>query len=1116
MNTCSRLLLVLFGFCLLAEPVAASPSQRAKETDAQFAYALAQGLEVLSLAVAAKPGRTEEAVARIEALGGRVRFRSDSAGYVTAALPVEAYVDFALDASVEAVAIDQPTAEYDFYAGWNALAPPDDASGGEAKPFPDGDPSWPPVPSTRPFDKPYPILKDMDGLEFRKKHPTYDGRGVVIAQVEWFADFLSPELQVALDLDGRPVRKILDVVNTPEFEATLDEAPTPTAFGPDWIKLGDPVAGPGTVKVAGQRYVLPGDGEYRLGEFKMVRDDAGRGAAFAGYFEALSNAFASHEEGERGGAAEDGELVRAVVWSEEENALRIDVNGDRDFTNDPPVANFRQSGAFGVLGHDDPETAERETVGYAVQKEGDFISINFGMSNHATVVASAAAGSAHGEGRIEGIAPGAQLLIVNPGSRTTTYAQAVVSAFADARTDVILVEGYFPSTARHNLKDGRSVIALVLQRLVQRYNKPALFTASNLPGMTSIVDVGNGDDVLSIGAYQSAASVFANRATRTRYPDDLHWSTAEGPAGDGALKPDLLAPANPVTALSRFRPATILARLAGVFELPVGYAIGGGTSTSTPVAAGAAAVLVSAAKQEGVDWNADKVNRALRLSARYMPRFAAFKQGRGVLQIEGAWRRLSAESENDAVDIAIDAPVRTATSEYLPTAHRGRGLFEREGWRLGDKARRTIMLTRTSGPRAPVTYDVQWRGDLHGAFSSRKRITLPLNVPTPFHVRIHATAPGAHSASAQLVHRGREEVVVNIPATIAVPYEFTEDNQFAQKVSLQIDRPGRANVFFRVPDGASSLDVSFNTVRKGLRAYLFQPGKPGPGYMHYVARNEMTASGAKRILFPEPGVWEVMFSEIGDQREYDWSVRNEAHLPPVAVELNMSVSAVDSAFASSGSDRGGVLSFDNRFAAFEGGAEARVGQMRRATGVLNAMAYHQYDIAVEKGASSLIAEVAALDDADLDLYLFDCTDGACYPARYGVNFGASERVYIRNPNAGAWKAVVMRYDAGSAPAQYQFRDVIVHPEFGGAHLADIIGKRSSGEKWTSNAYMLHNKPASPDREPVIVVIVQGAIKTRDQGAATRDALRVSSQVHQIKDPTPLDVTILPTPDGIWN
>ncbi|GIT51190.1 MAG: hypothetical protein Ct9H300mP15_14030 [Gemmatimonadota bacterium] len=39
-------------------------------------------------------------------------------------------------------------------------------------------------------------------------NPTYDGRGVKIAMIDMNPDPLLPELQVATDLDGQPIRKI--------------------------------------------------------------------------------------------------------------------------------------------------------------------------------------------------------------------------------------------------------------------------------------------------------------------------------------------------------------------------------------------------------------------------------------------------------------------------------------------------------------------------------------------------------------------------------------------------------------------------------------------------------------------------------------------------------------------------------------------------------------------------------------------------------------------------------------------------------------------------------------------------------------------------------------------
>ena len=60
----------------------------------------------------------------------------------------------------------------------------------------------------------YSPFKDLGAAEWLRKNPTYDGRGVTIAVLDGFVDFLLPELQEATTLDGKPIRKVMDVLNS--------------------------------------------------------------------------------------------------------------------------------------------------------------------------------------------------------------------------------------------------------------------------------------------------------------------------------------------------------------------------------------------------------------------------------------------------------------------------------------------------------------------------------------------------------------------------------------------------------------------------------------------------------------------------------------------------------------------------------------------------------------------------------------------------------------------------------------------------------------------------------------------------------------------------------------
>ena len=79
--------------------------------------------------------------------------------------------------------------------------------------------------------------------------------------------------------------------------------------------------------------------------------------------------------------------------------------------------------------------------------------------------------------------------------------------------------------------------------------------------------------------------------------------------------------------------------VAGTYALPPGYAMFNGTSMASPQAAGAAALLVSAAKQAGVAAPARPAASGDELSARFLTEnvaYQAYEQGNGLIHVEAA------------------------------------------------------------------------------------------------------------------------------------------------------------------------------------------------------------------------------------------------------------------------------------------------------------------------------------------------------------------------------------------------------------------------------------------------------------------------------------------------
>ncbi len=996
------------------------------------------------MAVAAKPGRTGEASRLIEILGGKVRFLSAEVDYLAISLPVGAIEQLVASEHVQSATIDLPSEEFSPYTSLFLTDPKESKSDSNSRRGQDSknytvdanekDESIGESGSIiSPLDNQYEILRDLSALSLRKKSPTFDGRGVVIAHVEGFPDFLAPELQVAYDIEGRQLNKFVDIVSVMAYKSSLSTSAEPLTLGAEWFELVGPVFGSGRITINGEAYQLPHEGNFRFSEFIVPNK-----APYQKIFDLLKRSYRSAGNGSE---KEVDVFSRAMIWSQSEQSLRIDLNNDHDFRNDDAIVSFPISNSFGVLGRDDPKTPVRETIGFAVRKVGNYLSVMYGVDSHASMVAGAAAASHGVAGKLEGIAPGAQLLSIAHGKRATSFGQAMIVAFSDPRVDVVLIEGYYSANAVNHLKDGSSALAVVLQRLVRRYNKPVFFTAFNAPGMSTSVDTANGSDVLSIGAYHSSASILANNGAKIQFQDNLHWTGAEGPSGNGSLKPDFLAPANPISIGAGHRKGS---EVAGAFVLPPGYRIGAGTSTATPVAAGVSAMLISAAKQTGTNYDAGRINHALRSTARFLPQIPAYKQGTGLIQVDSAWKWLSANANNsDLIEIQVDAPVRTATSRFLETPNRGVGLFEREGWRLGQKANRVLYLTRQTGPVEPIEFDVGWVGNISNIFSSENNIVLPLGTPVPFQIVIDAKEIGDHSALLEVKHENGYGAVAHVPVTIVVPYELNSksDDEAGKRITFSMTRPGRKNLFVRVPEGVEELNIAFSSNRDGLGARIIGPANLALGQAVYLP-TQSNGSGQGKITFPDAGVWQITFLERSDMQRFDQSAADLDYLPHVEVRLSVSVDMPPAAFGNSDTDGDCRLRLQNNVRSVLSESADTVENVSSTFGLLEKNDGVVEELYVEPGTSSIVVGVSGhkSKESDLDLYLYDCSIGNCRPARLETSYSAYEQAVVSNPAPGLWKAVVFSADASNESVCYLFQLTELKSELSNAKGASSVKK----------------------------------------------------------------------------
>ena len=251
------------------------------------------------------------------------------------------------------------------------------------------------------------------------------------------------------------------------------------------------------------------------------------------------------------------------------------------------------------------------------------------------------------------------------------------------------------------------------------------------------------------------------------------------------------------------------------------------------------------------------------------------------------------------------------------------------------------------------------------------------------------------------------------PLTTVVAAEpFTAANHFTIEKRTEVPRPGMRSFFYRVPEGVSALKVDLSWPEREVSVSVIRPDT------RQQRGERVTPQGARRVTQvvtdPMPGTWEVRLTDVADTRTFDWEqAKKREPVPPTPATLTLSVLAtevalldVEGASADRGVGTGGATHevwITNRMAAFTGGAVGGpVGSARRGRYEIAEKEQQMYEVEVLPGSAALVARAfnPSDPDADIDVYVFDCTDEECVGAQADADPVGDELVVVQNPAAG--------------------------------------------------------------------------------------------------------------------
>ena len=466
--------------------------------------------------------------------------------------------------------------------------------------------------------------------EFLRAHPTYDGRGVLIAILD---SGLDPGVR-GLDSTTTGERKIVDLR---DFSGEGRIALSPVTPQGDSVRIGGVAVGG-----FGRVVLFNAAGPWYGGLFREIPLGNSNGADVDG-------------NGQVGDS-----LPVLVTRASDGWILLVDQDRDGSFAGERPVHDFLTG---------------RETFGWALRRRaprlnlaaniaedsgGPVLDLFFDTSGHGTHVAGIAAGhDIYGVPGFNGVAPGAQLL----GLKIANDAQGGLSTTGSMMRALdyairFAAERQIPLVLNLSFGVGNEIEgAALIDRMVDSVltlHPELVFSISggnDGPGLSTLSFPGSARRALTVGAILPGDP---RQPAATRREPVAYFSAR----GGEQAKPDIMTPG------TAFSTVPLWNR---------GSETSSGTSMAAPHAAGLAALLVSALKQENLGISAWNIRQALMVTALPISDVSFLDQGAGIPDVGAAYRWLLGRHRVAVIEVRVAGDSTGVTAAYRPGGLRSTG-----------------------------------------------------------------------------------------------------------------------------------------------------------------------------------------------------------------------------------------------------------------------------------------------------------------------------------------------------------------------------------------------------------------------------------------------------------
>ncbi|MCW5883740.1 MAG: S8 family serine peptidase [Candidatus Kapabacteria bacterium] len=463
-----------------------------------------------------------------------------------------------------------------------------------------------------------------------------------------------------------------------------------------------------------------------------------------------------------------------------------------------------------------------------------------------------------------GVAPGAFIVSLKIGSNLLSGGATTTEAMKKAYEygiDFLKESGikygvYSMSYGIGSETPGRSEIEKYLNEFALKHENVIVITSNgnNGPGINSTGNPAGANNILSVGA-MLPVDVLKNLYGSLR---NTPWVTNFSSRGGESGKPDVIAPGGASSSVPAFERGDAF----------------WGTSMSCPQAAGAAAILFSAANHFNIKTTGAMLKKALKFGAKPLAGYSHLDQGIGLINIQNSFDYLTAMNERREFDKSADYSIETANSYY--SDKKGSAAFwKASGYFPTGSEKQTVAVKPLFYKELPaetkhnfyriynLVSDSPWlktdkseiylRGELGGSFGmifDSSKITKP---------GLYSGRISAYPKS----EPGSKYADFDVQANIIIPYKFNSENHYSLKIKGEKISIGDIKRFFiETPTGASTAKITLSPVdgkNFGLMAYLYNPDGRNSGTG--ISTDESMRKDIELIITSEKmthGIWEII------------------------------------------------------------------------------------------------------------------------------------------------------------------------------------------------------------------------------------------------------------------